>query len=145
MEVAPEDRLLHEEESDDWEEEEVSSSLVVYVFLLCEGVDGAEGGGVRKKLCSGMRLYRPSFDRKSLWPISNDTSYRGSKMLTGMPQLVLIPAPVMSNILCDRKMRSATSCRALSSSTAISRKGIVSLFNFSNFEGRNYSTRCPRV
>src|ERR1700722_6557280 len=59
-----------------------------------EGVDGVDEGGGGRAL-SAMRLQRPRLDRKS-----------------GIPQLVLMPAPVMTTTRCDSTRRSPISCRA---------------------------------
>ena len=47
------------------------------------------------------------------------------KLLTGMPRLVLIPAPVMSSTLRDPARASATSCKPLSSLDDTSDRGML--------------------
>ena len=76
---------------EDCDEGGVVSSSSSEALRFLEGVEGSDGGGVGR-LRSGTILYKPSLDRKS-----------------GMPQLVLMPAPVMTTILCDGTSRSAMS------------------------------------
>jgi hypothetical protein len=89
------------------------------VFL---GVAGSEGGG-EGSVDSGIRLYSPSLDRKSC---STDQCCQANESyaLTGMPILVLMPAPVTTSTLCEAAMISAISCKCFSSPRCASINGM---------------------